>query len=145
MLCCASLTRRARLLCWHRRALELLLPVPQFTGAVTRIANGPAAAIASVTLITAIAAAGVPLDALAGLGGSTGGALLIYIAPALMALKLREASMAPADAAGSSATPAAAPIDATTIGLLGVIGVGAACAAIGTVDSLGAAIGSLGF
>ena len=70
-------------------ALELLLPIPQFTGAISKIANGPLAAITSVALITGVAASGVPLGTLAGLSGSTGGAILIYIGPALMTLKLR--------------------------------------------------------
>ena len=37
-------------------ALELLLPLPQFTGAITAVANTPIAAIGSVALITGIAA-----------------------------------------------------------------------------------------
>ena len=49
-----------------------------------------ASAIASVTLLVAVAAIGVPLDVISAVSGSSGGALLIYIAPALMALRLIE-------------------------------------------------------
>ena len=38
--------------------------------------------------ITAVSLAEPPLDQLAAFGGATGGALLIYIAPALMTLRL---------------------------------------------------------
>ena len=44
----------------------------------------------SVTLLVAVAAIGVPLDVISAVSGSSGGALLIYIAPALMALRLIE-------------------------------------------------------
>ena len=124
-------------------ALELLLPIPQFTGAITRIANTPVAAIASVALISGIAAAGVPLDSLGALGGCTGGALLIYVAPALMTLKLRAP---PQDADGEDpatvgapdgvAAAGAATLDATTIGLWGVAATGVVLAVVGTVDAV---------
>ena len=109
-------------------ALELLLPIPQFTGAITRIANTPVAAIASVALITAIAAAGVPLDSLAALGGCTGGALLIYVAPALMTLKLRAQ---PPEGAGLAELGVG-----TTVGLWAVAATGLVLAVVGTVDAV---------
>ena len=109
-------------------ALELLLPIPQFTGAITRIANTPVAAVASVALITAIAAAGVPLDSLAALGGCTGGALLIYVAPALMTLKLRAQPPEGADLAELGVV--------TTVGLWAVAATGLVLAVFGTVDAL---------
>ena len=116
-------------------ALELLLPIPQFTGAITRIANGPVAAIASVGFISAIAATGVPLDTLAGVGGCTSGALLIYVAPALMTLKLREQQMS---AEGTVATGGGGvALDAKTIGLWTLVFTGVALGLIGTVDALG--------
>ena len=114
-------------------ALELLLPVPQETGAITRIASGPAAAIVSVALIASVAATGVPLDTISGLGGCTGGALLIYVAPALMTLKLRGqrrgGALAASDEGGTD-------FDATTLGLWIVTALGAALAVIGTMDAV---------
>ena len=104
-------------------ALELLLPIPQFTGAITRIANGPTAAIASVGLISGIAATGVPLDALAGIAGCTGGALLIYVAPALMALRLAEESPAGAQ-------------PARVLLLRGMVALGVVLCAVGTLEEL---------
>ena len=56
-------------------------------------------ASASVALVTAVTVAGVPLDTLAAVGGGTGGALLIYVAPALMALRARGDTAAPAERA----------------------------------------------
>ena len=109
-------------------ALELLLPIPQFTGAITRIANTPVAAVASVALITAIAAAGVPLDSLAALGGCTGGALLIYVAPALMTLKLHAQPPEGADLAELGV--------GTTVGLWAVAATGLVLAVVGTVDAV---------
>ena len=47
----------------------------KFTGAITAVSNGPVAALASVSLITAVAALDFPLDTLAALAGSTGGAV----------------------------------------------------------------------
>ena len=114
-------------------ALELLLPVPQDTGAITRVANGPAAAIISVALIVGIAATGVPFDTISALGGCTGGALLIYVAPALMTLKLRAqrrgGALAASDESGAS-------LDATSLGLWIVTALGAALAVIGTMDAV---------
>ena len=49
-----------------------------------------ASAAASVAFLCGVAALGVPLDLISALSGSTGGALLIYVAPALMALRLAE-------------------------------------------------------
>mmetsp|Transcript_7942 Transcript_7942/g.20767 ORF Transcript_7942/g.20767 Transcript_7942/m.20767 type:complete len:328 (-) Transcript_7942:2122-3105(-) len=122
-------------------ALELLLPIPQFTGAITKIANGPIAAIASVTLISGIAATRVPLDTLAALGGSTGGALLIYIAPALMALKLRASKQGEAVGAGEQildgdVSAATSAIDPAAFGLWCVAALGVALAVVGTLDTL---------
>ena len=119
-------------------ALELLLPIPQFTGAITQVANGPTAAVASVALISAVAATGVPLDLLAGIAGCTGGALLIYVAPAVMTLKLRardqedRSSSGGADAATSALAEAPA-----TVGLWSVAVIGAGLGVVGTIDSVG--------
>lgn len=79
----------------------------------------------------------MPLDTLAAVAGSTGGALLIYLAPALMALKLREAEGETPDsgADGAAAARGVAGI-ASTVGLWGLAGVGVALAIVGTVDSV---------
>ena len=116
-------------------ALELLLPVPQDTGAITRIANGPAAAVLSVSLIAGIAATGVPLDTISGLSGCTGGALLIYVAPALMTLKLRAQRRGDTE---STASDGDQPpnLDATAVGLWAVTVLGAGLAVIGTMDAV---------
>ena len=79
----------------------------------------------------------MPLDTLGALSGSTGGALLIYIGPALMTLKLRaqQQKQQQVTSAGAAGTGMAA--DA---GLWAVVATGAALAVIGTVDSLGVQI-----
>ena len=107
--------------------------MPQDTGAITRVANRPAAAIVSVALIVGIAATGVPLDTISGLGGCTGGALLIYVAPALMTLKLRAQRRGGALAASDES---GANLDATALGLWIVTALGAALAVIGTMDAV---------
>ena len=84
----------------------------------------------------------MPLDALAGLSGSTGGALLIYIGPALMTLKLREAQQAEGAGAVTVTQGAPSPIGASmpegaaSAGLWSMAFVGAVLAVIGTVDSI---------
>ena len=129
-------------------ALELLLPIPQFTGAITRISNTPLAAIASVAFISGVAAVGVPLDALAGLGGSTGGALLIYIGPALMTLKLRQQQgraqedegqsiLADADGVTTATATSSAPFDLQVLALWSIAAMGVTLAAVGTIGSFG--------
>ena len=109
----------------------------RFTGAITAASNSPVAAIASVSLITGITLLGPPLDALAGLSGSTGGALLIYVAPALMALKLRASPIdsSPSDAgdADGALLQALGPGNAV---LWAMIAVGTACGVIGTLDEV---------
>ena len=118
-------------------ALELLLPIPQFTGAITRIANTPVVAVASVALISSIAAAGVPLDRLAAIGGCTGGSLLIYVGPALMALKLRSQPEDVAVGADSTvATSASLGLDLTGVGLYSVAALGVILAVLGTIDAV---------
>lgn len=123
-------------------ALELLLPLPQFTGAITSVANSPIAAIGSVALITGVSAAGLPLDTGSALAGATGGALLIYVGPALMGLKLRD-SDAKADEqptsgdGGEAAQVAAPPLDAAVLGLYTMLITGVLCALVGTVDTVG--------
>ena len=121
-------------------ALELLLPLPQFTGAITSVANSPVAAIGSVALITSIAAAGLPLDIGGALAGSTGGALLIYVGPALMALKMRErrgGAEADAGGEGGAAAASAEPRDTASLGLYAMVVVGMLCAVLGTADTIG--------
>ena len=61
-----------------------------------------ASAAASVTLLCGVAALNVPLDLISALSGSTGGALLIYVAPALMAIRLIQSGGASAGAAGAA-------------------------------------------
>ncbi|EOD13945.1 hypothetical protein EMIHUDRAFT_459483 [Emiliania huxleyi CCMP1516] len=55
----------------------------------------------SLGAITAVALAEPPLDQLAALGGATGGSLLIYIAPALMTLRLASRTILPRSESGS--------------------------------------------
>jgi len=55
----------------------------------------------SLGAITAVAFAEPPLDQLAALGGATGGSLLIYIAPALMTLRLASRPILPRSESGS--------------------------------------------
>jgi len=76
-------------------------------------------ACTSVAFLCGVAALGVPLDAISALSGSTGGALLIYVAPALMALQLAERK----DAVGVAAPPQALLWTLAALGLvLSVIG-----------------------
>ena len=83
-------------------------------------------AVASVAFLSGIAALGVPLDALSALSGSTGGALLIYIAPALMALRCSAPDRAEGAAGGTRA-----PL------LWALVALGAALAVIGTAVEVG--------
>jgi len=55
----------------------------------------------SLGAITAVAFAEPPLDQLAALGGATGGSLLIYIAPALITLRLASRRILPRSESGS--------------------------------------------
>ena len=86
----------------------------------------------SVGFITAVSLLDPPLDQLTALGGATGGALLIYVAPALMALKLEvklRAKLAPDAPYGVAAR-------ARTAALGGLLLMGLALGIIGTVCAL---------
>ena len=84
-----------------------------------------ASACASCLLLCGIAALGVQLDLISAVSGSTGGALLIYIAPALMTLRL-DAS----DAKGTGGSTGRA----LPLWILAALGV--ALGAIGTIEEL---------
>jgi len=88
---------------------------------------GRAGAISSVALLVSFAAAGVSLDTLAALAGGTGGAFLIYIAPALMAMKLREANL-------QRETPGILDVSGQSLSALAAFGV--AIGILETVDVL---------
>jgi len=128
------------------------------------VATRPATAIASVVLLCGIAALHVQLDAISALGGATGGALLIYVAPAMMTLqmrgKMRGGGDGPGRRDGSSAdsgprvnpnpTPGdgpgrrdgssgdrAPPLSvAEAASLYGLAVVGLVCGAVGTMEAL---------
>ena len=101
------------------------LAIAELAGAPPAAALAPAAVAASVALITATALAGVPLDTLSAVGGGTGGALLIYVAPALVALNLDAA--ADADGGGSAAR---------RLGLAGLAIAGVALGVLGTFEAV---------
>ena len=101
------------------------LAIAELAGAPPAAALAPAAVAASVALITATALAGVPLDTLSAVGGGTGGALLIYVAPALVALNLDAA--ADADGGGSAAR---------RLGLAGLALAGVALGVLGTFEAV---------
>ena len=104
------------------------LAIAELAGAPPAAALAPAAVAASVALITATALAGVPLDTLSAVGGGTGGALLIYVAPALVALRL-DAAAAGADGGGGGGGVRRA-------GLAGLAAAGVALGALGTVEAV---------
>ncbi|KAL1499984.1 hypothetical protein AB1Y20_012662 [Prymnesium parvum] len=64
-----------------------------------QLTNAPWVAGLSVAFLASIAALNPPLETIAALGGSTGGALLIYVAPALMSLQLQSSQPGPGTAA----------------------------------------------
>ena len=101
------------------------LALAELAGAPPAAALNPAAVAASVAVITATALAGVPLDTLSAVGGGTGGALLIYVAPALVALNLDAA--ADADGGGSAAR---------RLGLAGLAIAGVALGVLGTFEAV---------
>ena len=93
-----------------------------------------ASAAASVTLLCGVAALNVPLDLISALSGSTGGALLIYVAPALMAIRLIQSGGASAGAAGAAES---APARVALLWTLAAVGL--ALGVIGTLDALAGA------
>ena len=104
------------------------LAIAELAGAPPAAALAPAAVAASVALITATALAGVPLDTLSAVGGGTGGALLIYVAPALVALNLDAAADADGGVDGASA--------ARRLGLAGLAIAGVALGVLGTFEAV---------
>ena len=86
----------------------------------------------SVGFITAVSLLDPPLDQLTALGGATGGALLIYVAPALMALKLEARLRAKLE----PGAPYGVVARARTAALGGLLLMGLALGAIGTVCAL---------
>ena len=104
------------------------LAIAELAGAPPAAALAPAAVAASVALITATALAGVPLDTLSAVGGGTGGALLIYVAPALVALNLDAAADADGGVDGASA--------ARRLGLAGLALAGVALGVLGTFEAV---------
>lgn len=105
------------------------------------VARSPATAVASVGLLCGIAASNVELDTLSALGGATGGALLIYVAPALMSLRLRRRSAqdglsSPRSRGHRAVSPP--PLDRSQAAALGgLLVVGLVCGAVGTAEALG--------
>lgn len=86
----------------------------------------------SVGFITAVSLLDPPLDQLTALGGATGGALLIYVAPALMTLKLEAKLRAKLE----PGAPYGVVARARTAALGGLLLMGLALGAIGTVCAL---------
>ena len=113
-----------------------------------KVAKQPLVAIASVAFLCGIAATNVQLDTISALGGATGGALLIYIAPALMTMQLRMPDVLgeQGDAATGSAQQSEAlrprskrapPLShSELLALSTLVVVGVVCGAIGTIESL---------
>ena len=104
------------------------------------VATRPATAIASVVLLCGIAALHVQLDAISALGGATGGALLIYVAPAMMTLQMRGKMRGGGDGPGrrdGSSGDRAPPLSvAEAASLYGLAVVGLVCGAVGTMEAL---------
>ena len=86
---------------FRRTIAELVLDDAQ---AASSVASSRWAGVLSVASIVSVAIAGVPLDTLAAISGGTGGALLIYIAPALMSLRLRQAVQADKEGGAAMST-----------------------------------------
>jgi hypothetical protein len=106
------------------------------------VARHPLTAIASVSLLCGIAACNVQLDSISALGGATGGALLIYVAPALMSLSLRRPIAAkdnlPHRALNGRRRSSPPPLNRTqSAALCGLLVVGLVCGAVGTAEALG--------
>jgi len=120
-------------------AVELL-------GLEPSVAGHPLAVAASVALATALACTpGLGLDKLSAVGGALGASLLIYVAPALMALRLREGQAGAADAEGNPAVSAvAAPLafgqgarQVEALALQAVAGFGAMLGGLGVAEAAG--------
>ena len=83
-------------------------------------------------IVNDVAALNIDLDVISALGGATGGALLIYTAPALMALRLRSgAGGATPTAQGGGGAGVCERAGLWALALLGVV-----LAYIGTLESL---------
>ena len=99
-------------------------------------AAAPAVAVASCVSLCAVAALGVDLDTICSLGGATGGALLIYVAPALMGLRL-EAAAAAATGEEEARGPQARLLACAPLWMLASLGT--VLAGVGTLESLSTA------
>ena len=99
-------------------------------------AAAPAVAVASCASLCAVAALGVDLDTICSLGGATGGALLIYVAPALMGLRL-EAAAAAATGEEEARGPQARLLACAPLWMLASLGT--VLAGVGTLESLSTA------
>ena len=85
-----------------------------------------ASALLSCLLLCGVAALDIPLDFISALSGSTGGALLIFVAPALMGLRLLDTNSAAVERGGAWRAPL----------LWALITLGLATGVIGTFDEL---------
>ena len=92
--------------------------------------------LASVGGVTTAALLGVPLDTISAVSGASGGALLTYVAPAIMALSLHEAQekgLLERGQEGAALPPPAALL------CLGATGVAVAALALSQIAADGAA------
>jgi len=117
--------------CFRATTIELL-------GLPPSMAKNPWVTAASVMLIIGVACLpGLGLDKVMALGGAVGASLVVYVAPALMALKLREKEASPGSVVN---VPAAVVVGARSLEaflLRGVAGFGTMLGGLGIAETTG--------